>query len=260
MLCVVDIGNTNIVIALMEDSDNVCFSGRIITRRDLTKENFKKEVTEVIGKSSYSLSDIGGVIISSVVPEVTQNVKQGMMELTNVKVIVMGCELNLGLTINMDNPDKVGCDLIADAVAVTEEYTGVTAIFDMGTATTCSLVKDNEYMGTIIIPGVVVSQNALSEKASQLPELSMDTVGDFKVRLMGKNTVESMVSGMVYGNAAMIDGIIERIEEETGSNISVVATGGIAELIVPYCKKNIVLDKNLLLKGLWYTYKRNIDN
>lgn len=258
MLCVVDIGNTNIVIAIMESSNNICFTGRIITRRDLTKDNFKKEVSEVIGKSSYSMNNIGGVIISSVVPEITQNVKQGMIELTDVNVIVMGCELNLGITISMDNPDKVGCDLIADAVAVTQEYSGVTAIFDMGTATTCSLVKENEYLGTIIIPGVVISQNALYEKASQLPKLSLDSIGDFKVRLMGKNTVESMTSGMIYGNAAMIDGIIERIEDEMGSKVSVVATGGIAELIVPYCKKNIVLDKNLLLKGLWYTYKRNV--
>lgn len=258
MLCVVDIGNTNIVIAIMESSNNICFTGRIITRRDLTKDNFKKEVSEVIGKSSYSMNNIDGVIISSVVPEITQNVKQGMIELTDVNVIVMGCELNLGITISMDNPDKVGCDLIADAVAVTQEYSGVTAIFDMGTATTCSLVKENEYLGTIIIPGVVISQNALYEKASQLPKLSLDSIGDFKVRLMGKNTVESMTSGMIYGNAAMIDGIIDRIEDEMGSKVSVVATGGIAELIVPYCKKNIVLDKNLLLKGLWYTYKRNV--
>lgn len=258
MLCVVDIGNTNIVIALMESSDNICFSGRIITNRDLTKDNFKKELSEVIGKSSYGIKDIEGVIISSVVPEVTESVKQGMVELTGVNVIVMSCELNLGLTISMDNPHKVGCDLIADAVAVNEEYSGVTAIFDMGTATTCSLVKENEYLGTIIIPGVVISQNALSEKASQLPKLSLDSMGDFKVRLMGKNTVESMTSGMIYGNAAMIDGIIERIEDEMGIKVSVVATGGIAELIVPHCKKNIVLDKNLLLKGLWYTYKRNV--
>lgn len=260
MLCVVDIGNTNIVIAFMEGSDKICFTERIITRRDLTKENFKKEAAQIIDESNYNTGDISGVIISSVVPEITQNVKQGMAELTGLNVMVMGCGLNLGLKINMDNPEKVGSDLMADAVAVIEEYKGVSVIFDMGTATTCSVIKDNEYMGTIIIPGVAISQAALSEKASQLPEMSIEMADDIKIRLMGKNTVESMVSGMIYGNAAMIDGIIERIEDEMGEDISVVATGGISELIVPHCKRKIALDKNLLLKGLWYTYRKNMDN
>lgn len=259
MLCVVDIGNTNIVIALMESSEQICFSGRIVTERKKTKEKFMQEIRGLLDTSDYAPADMQGVMISSVVPELTENVRSAMEELTNaqVKVMVLGKELDTGLTLQMDNPDRVGSDLIADAVAAAEEYRGAVVIFDMGTATTCSFVKDKIYLGTMIIAGVSISQEALSAKAAQLPLLSLEEIGENTPRLLGKNTVESMMSGIVYGNAAMIDGVIERIEDEMQCEITAVATGGIAEFIIPYCKRRVILDRNLLLKGLWYIFDKN---
>lgn len=257
MLCVVDIGNTNIVIALMKSSEQVCFSGRIITERNKKKDKFMQEVQEIFNKAAVGLSNIEGVIISSVVPEITEVVRSGMAELTGLSVLVMGTQMVTGLSIKMDNPDKVGSDLLVDAVAASEEYGENVVIFDLGTATTCSLVKNGMYLGTIIIPGVGISQAALSDKAAQLPCISLEQVEENEVHLMGKNTIESMMSGILHGNAAMIDGLIERIEEEEQCNVTVVATGGIAKAIVPYCKKKIILDNNLLLKGLWYIFQKN---
>jgi type III pantothenate kinase len=252
MLCVVDIGNTNIVVALMESCEKVCFSGRIITERDKKKEKFMQEIDKLFCNSHYKLENVDGVIISSVVPEITEKIREGMYELTGKEVKVLGPELDTGLIINMDNPEKVGSDLIAVGVAATEMYSGTVVIFDMGTATTCSVVRDKEYLGTLIMAGVGISQEALSSRASQLPQISLEDVEDGEARLLAKNTVDSMIGGIVYGNASMIDGIIQRIEDEMQCKVTALATGGIAKLIVPYCKKKVILDENLLLKGMWY--------
>lgn len=256
MLCVIDIGNTNIVAAFMTGPDSVVFSARIVTERDKTEEMFEEEILNVFSEAGYEPGDIEGAIISSVVPEITDVVKNVMEKIAGDEVgktvEIAGCDNCCDLEFEMDNPERVGCDLIVDGVAAISEYGDETiAIFDMGTATTCSVIDRKKYIGTIIIPGVKISCDALSEKASRLPEIDLKEPG----RLLGKNTVESMLSGIVYGNAAMLDGLVQRLRNELNKDVRVLVTGGIGKLIVPYCNEKMELEENLLLKGLWYIYK-----
>lgn len=254
MIFAVDIGNSNIVIGLMDEQRNVRFSGRIRTDRQKTKEQFMIEVKILLDIYQVSLQDIRGSVLSSVVPELTDSIREGVAILTGTTPVVAGYGIETGIKIATEHPASLGTDLIADAVAASEEYPGALAIFDMGTATTCSVVDDKTYLGTMIMPGVKISQDALTEKTSQLPYIRFEN----PEHLIGKNTVESMQSGLVYGNAAMIDGLIDRIEETLGRKITAVATGGVAGLIIPYCKREIIMDSDLLLKGLWYIYHKNI--
>lgn len=260
MIFAVDIGNSNIVAGLLDEQRKVHFNGRIRTDRRKTREEFMIELKNLLDIYHISMQEINGVIISSVVPELTDVVKEGMALLTGKSPIVVGHGIKTGIQIATDQPSALGTDLVVDAVAAAEEYgesegfPKVLAIFDMGTATTCSVVEDKTYLGTMIMPGIRISQEALTEKTSQLPYIRFEK----PKHLIGKNTIESMQSGLIYGNAAMVDGLIERLEDTMGKEILAVATGGIAELIVPYCKRKILLDSDLLLKGLWYIFHKNV--
>lgn len=142
--------------------------------------------------------------------------------MTGLTPLVVGHGIRTGIRIATDHPASLGSDLVVDAVAATEEYSGTIAIFDMGTATTCSVVDGRRsYLGTLIMPGVKISQDALTERTSQLPYIRFEK----PKHMIGKNTIESMQGGLIYGNAAMVDGLIERIEEELGCGVTVLATG-----------------------------------
>ena len=255
MIATVDIGNSNIVIGLMDQDMKLEFCGRIRSARDKNMEEFVIELKTLLDVYQKSMQDVEGVIISSVVPELTDSISQGMALLTGKKPFVVGRGTKTGISIATDHPASLGADLVVDAVAATEGYEGPVIIFDLGTATTCSVVDENKtYLGTLIIPGIGISLNALSSKASQLPYIHLE-----KPRhLVGKNTIESMQSGIIYGNAAMLDGLIDRIEAEYGKPMTVIATGGIAGSIIPLCTHKIHYDPDLLLKGLWYIYHKNV--
>ena len=245
MIAAVDIGNSNIVIGLMDEQRKVCFSGRIRSDRQKTKEEFMIELK--------TLLDIYHVTLEGV-PGLTDVVREGMRLMTGLTPLVVGRGIRTGIRIATDHPASLGSDLVVDAVAAVEEYSGIIAIFDMGTATTCSVVDERRsYLGTLIMPGVKISQDALTERTSQLPYIRFEK----PKHMIGKNTIESMQSGLIYGNAAMVDGLIERLEDELGGEITVLATGGIAGVIVPFCRKKIIYDPDLLLKGLWYIYHKN---
>ncbi|MGN0205135.1 MAG: type III pantothenate kinase, partial [Coprococcus sp.] len=185
---------------------------------------------------------------------ITDVVKGGIELLTGITPMVVGQGIKTGIRIAIDRPAGLGTDLVVDAVAASEEYNGPLAIFDLGTATTCSVVDEQRsYLGTLIMPGVVISQEALTEKTSQLPHIRFEK----PKHMIGKNTVESMQSGLLYGNAAMLDGLIDRVETELGRKVTVIVTGGIGSLIVPFCRHEMIYDPDLLLKGLWYIYYKN---
>ena len=168
--------------------------------------------------------------------------------------MVVGPGLKTGLNIHVDVPSQVGSDRIVIAVAALAEYKAPLLLMDLGTATTIEAVEpDNVYMGGVIIPGVRVSLDALTSRAAQLPGISLDQ----PKQVIGKNTVDCMRSGMMYGTAAMIDGLVERMEEELGHRCTLIATGGLAQFITPLCKRKIILEKDLLLKGLNIIYKKN---
>lgn len=253
MLLAIDIGNTNLVIGCMEN-DQLRFKARIATDRLRTSDQYGVEIKSMIEAYGVSISDIDDCIISSVVPPVFNSVKTGVIKVIGKQPMVVGPGLKTGLNIHMDVPSQVGSDRIVIAVAALAEYSAPLILMDLGTATTIEVVEpDNVYMGGIIFPGVRVSLDALTSRTAQLPGISLDK----PKTVIGKNTVDCMRSGMMYGTAAMLDGLIDRIEEELGHPSTLIATGGLAQFITPLCKHNIILEKNLLLKGLNLIYKKN---
>ncbi|MBQ9973462.1 MAG: type III pantothenate kinase [Oscillospiraceae bacterium] len=253
MLLAIDIGNTNIVIGGIRD-DKIVFEARIATERVKTSDQYGAEIKNMLALFDVKPADIDDCIISSVVPPVFNSVYTGVVKLTGKQPMVVGPGIKTGLNIHMDTPSQVGSDRIVIAVAALAEYEPPLTLLDMGTATTIEVVdKGNIYLGGCIIPGVRLSLEALTSRAAQLPGIQLDK----PKRVIGKNTVDCMRSGVMYGAAAMIDGMIERVEEELGSSTTVVATGGMAQFVCPLCKREIMLERDLLLKGLNILYKKN---
>lgn len=255
MLLTVDIGNTNVVMGLMPKRGELASVIRFPTDKRRTVEEFMEGFEALVAMHGFDFSSVTGSIVSSVVPELTESVVASVRAKTGEDPLVVRYDMDLGFAIDMDTPDKLGADMIADAAGAVRDYEGCLAIFDMGTATTCSVVTaDKVYIGSIIMPGVAISQDALTAHASQLPFIKFEQ----PQRLIGRNTVDCMRSGVVYANAAAIDGLLDRIADELGTPVKGIATGGISKLIVPACRRDVVHDPDLLLKGLWDIYIANV--
>lgn len=253
MILAIDIGNTNIVVGCI-DREKTYFIERLSTVRTKTELEYAVDLKTVVDIYHIKAKDIEGCIISSVVPQITDAVKLAAEKILKKEVLVLGPGTKTGLNIMMDNPGQLGADLVANAVAGIAEYPVPLAVIDMGTASTVSIVDEKKrYVGGMIYPGMGISLNALTANASQLSGISMEA----PKRIIGKNTIDCMKSGMIYSNAAAIDGIIDRIEEEMGQKLTVIATGGLAKKVVPHCKREIILDDVLLLKGLLVIYEKN---
>ena len=253
MILAIDIGNTNIVVGCIDDKKTY-FIERLSTVRTKTELEYAVDLKTVLDIYHIKKIDIEGCIISSVVPQITNIAKLAAEKILKKEVMVLGPGVKTGLNIMMDNPGQLGADLVANAVAGLNEYPVPFIVIDMGTATTVSVVNDKkQYIGGMIMPGVGVSLDALTARASQLSGISIDT----PKHVLGKNTIECMKSGVLYSNAAAIDGIVDRVEEELGEKATVIATGGLAKNIVSHCKKEIILDEDLLLKGLLVIYEKN---
>ncbi len=253
MLLAIDIGNTNIVIGVIRE-DEILFKARIATDRLRTSDQYGVEMLNLLQMFHISREEITDCIISSVVPPVFNSVYTGVVKLIGKQPLVVGPGLKTGLNIHVDTPSQVGADRIVAAVAALAEYTAPLVLIDMGTATTLEVVEpENVYMGGVIFPGVMVSLDSLTSRTAQLPGISLDK----PKHVIGKNTVDCMRSGAMYGTAAMLDGLIDRIAEELGHSSTIIATGGIAQFIIPLCKHEIILEKELLLKGLNVLYKKN---
>lgn len=253
MILAVDIGNTNIVMGCI-DNGGVYFECRISTDKHKTEAEYTVTFKHILDVYGIDLNKITGTIVSSVVPPITNAVKNALTFITGHKTIEADIHANHGLKIRSDNPNELGNDLIVAAVAALKEHKPPLIIIDMGTATTVSVIdKEGYFLGCIIAPGIKISMEALSTKASQLPSISLEAPS----HVVGTNTAECMQSGIIYGNAAMIDGLIDRIEEEIGSKTTVVATGGLAKTIVPNCHHEIIYDDEIMLRGLMYLYEQN---
>lgn len=254
MILAIDIGNTNIVIGCFEGS-SIKFMERLSTNHKATELEYAILFKNVLEIYSVTPSQLDGGIISSVVPSLTNVVKNAMGKLSKSRILVVGPGVKTGLSIMTDNPGQLGADLVVDAVACINEYPLPAVIFDMGTATTISVVdKSKNYLGTVIMPGVEISLGSLVGGTSQLPKISLDA----PKRVIGTNTSDSMKSGIIFASASSIDGMIDRIENELGEKTTVIATGGLAGTIVPYCRHEIILDDELLLKGLSVIYNKNV--
>lgn len=253
MILAVDIGNSNIVIGCVEN-DKILFIERLSTRLLETDPEYAISFQSILGLHDVNSRDIEGSIISSVVPSITNVIKSAIYKISGQNSMVVGPGIKTGLSIMTDNPAQLGSDLVVDAVAGINKYPLPLIIIDMGTATTVSVVDENErYTGTIIMPGMKVSLDSLVGRTSQLPKISLDPPKN----IIGTNTVDSMKSGIIYSTASSIDGIIERIEESCQKKFTVVATGGLAGTVVPFCKKKVILDDELLLNGLMIIYRKN---
>lgn len=253
MILTVDMGNTNIVVGGI-DEDNIYFAERITTNLSKTDLEYAVNIKDILEIYHIPLDQVEGSILSSVVPPLNSTLLKAVEKIIGKKPLLVGSGMKTGLNIIMDNPKTVGSDMIVDAVAAIREFPLPIIIIDMGTATTMSVVDPaGNYIGGVILPGLKVSLDSLSGKAAQLPYISLEIPG----KVIGKNTIDCMRSGIIYGNAEQIDGIIDRMEAELGRKASIVATGGLAKLITPVCRHKIVYDDALLLKGLLILYRRN---
>lgn len=253
MILALDMGNSNIVIGCI-DSQKTYFVERVTTDHAKTGTEYAINIKNILEIHQINPADIEGAIMSSVVPPLNAAISSAVKKILGYHPMLVGAGIKTGMNIIMDNPKTVGSDMIVDAVAAIREYPGPIIIIDMGTATTMSVVdKNGNYIGGIIYPGLRVSLDSLSSKTAQLPSISLD----IPKRVIGKNTIDCMRSGIMYGTAAMLDGMLDRVEEELGSRATVVATGGMAQFIVPLCRREIKLEKDLLLKGLNIIYQKN---
>ena len=253
MILAVDIGNTNIVLGGIE-GEQILFLERMATDRGATPMEYVVRIRSVLKYRGIEAGALEGAIICSVVPIVTMSVRPAVELLTGKKAVVVGPGIRTGLRINIDNPGALGADRVADAVAAVNLYPVPLITIDMGTATTVGVIDESKtFIGGMIVPGVMVSLNALAGGTAQLPHISLDPPKE----PIGRNTVDCMRSGIIYHNAAGVDGMIARIEQQLGKKCTVVMTGGLSSVIAPHCKHEMIVDPELLLKGLMILYHKN---
>jgi len=253
VILAIDIGNTNIVLGCIENKE-IVREARMATDVIKTSDQYCAELKAMLDLLEIDRHAIEGTIISSVVPPVLNSFKTAIIKLTGKAPLVVGPGIKTGLNILLDNPAMAGGDLIVGAVAALAEYKPPLLVIDMGTATTMIAIDaKGNFLGGSIFPGVKISAEALSGKTAQLPAISLEA----PKKAIGRNTIDCMRSGLMMGTAAMLDGMILRMEEELGCQTTVIATGGIARFIIPMCRRNMIYDKDLLLKGLRILYENN---
>ncbi len=253
MILAVDIGNSNIVIGGVEN-DQILFEARLRTDATKTSDEYCIDVKMILEVYEVSAKDVEGSIISSVVPQVMNSIKTALKKLCGVEPLVVGPGLKTGLNIKIENPAQTGADLVVGCVAALREHKPPMIVIDMGTATTMiALDQTGAFIGGCIAPGVKISMDALTNRTALLPGLQLDQ----PKKAIGRNTIDCMRSGIMMGSACMLDGMVERMEEELGAKATVVVTGGIAKFVIPMCRTPMIYDKDLLLKGLVHLYKDN---
>ena len=256
MILAVDIGNSNIVLGGIQ-GNNIAFEARLRTEPTKTSDEYCIDVKIILDVYGFKREDVEGAIISSVVPQVLNSIKTAIKKLTGKTALVVGPGLKTGLNIRVENPSQTGADLVVGSVAALREHKPPLIVVDMGTATTMSVLDDSgALIGGCICPGVKISLDALTERTALLPGLQLDQPR----KAIGRNTIDCMRSGIMMGNACMLDGMVQRMEEELGQKATVVITGGIAKFIAPLCKTPMIYDKDLLLKGLAFLYRENAKN
>lgn len=253
MILAIDIGNTNITVGCA-DGEHILFRERISTNQTATDLEYASELKMAFDMHGFDKKNIEGAIISSVVPSVTLSVKRAVEKYLKVKVKLVGPGIKTGLSIAIDNPAQLGSDLVVEAVAGIKYYSLPLIIIDMGTATTFSVIGEGgEYLGSMIVPGLAVSHDSLISHAALLSKIAFEK----PKRVIGRNSAESLKSGLLYGNAGAIDGLIDRACSELGHDCTVVATGGLVNEVIPLCKHKITIDDDLLLRGLTLIYNKN---
>lgn len=253
MILVIDIGNSNIVIGGVEE-ETIVFEARLRTESTKTSDQYCVDLKILLDVYGIDRNKIEGSIIASVVPQVLNSMQTAVKKLIGKTSLVVGPGLKTGLNIRLENPSQTGADLVVGCVAALREHKPPMIVVDMGTATTMVVLDETgALIGGSISPGIKISMDALTERTALLPGLQLDQ----PKKVIGRNTIDCMRSGIMVGAACMLDGMIQRMEEELGEQTTVIATGGIAKFVLPLCKKEIIYDKDLLIKGLAALYREN---
>ncbi len=254
MILAVDIGNSNIVLGAFKDQ-KLKFVSRMATDKHKMEDQYAIDMKDILLLYGYGQDAFEGAIISSVVPALLPILKRAVAKCLHCeKVLTVSPGVKTGLNIKIDNPAILGSDLVAAAVAALEKYKKPSIIFDLGTATTISAIdRCGNFLGGSIFPGVGLSIEALAAKTAQLPHISVESAD----KVIGTNSEDSIKSGIVFGTASMMEGMIDRYREVLGEDAIVIATGGRAEDIATHVRREIIIDRDLLLEGLLMIYEKN---
>ena len=253
MLLAVDIGNTNITIGVY-DGLSLEFTARTATDSDRTGDQYAVELMGMFALNKCETASIDGAILSSVAPAVTNAMCSAVSKVVGIEPLMVGPGIRTGLNIAINDPAELGADLLCASVAALHKYPLPNAVCDLGTASTIFVLdKDGKMIGGIIYPGIRTSLMALVNNAALLPQISYQK----PKQVIGKNTIDSMRSGLILGAASLLDGMLERVEEELGMPVTAIATGGFSSEIVCNCKREFIIDENLVLDGLRILYEKN---
>jgi type III pantothenate kinase len=255
MILTIDIGNTSTTVGLFEKSGKLALRSSLETDKGKTTDQCAVDLLSVFHLYEANIKLVSGAMISSVVPPLTAILSDAVKLLIGKPPMIVGPGVKTGLNIRSEMHNQLGADIVTSAVAALQKYPSPIIVIDMGTATTMTVLLDATCQGCVIIPGVHIALEALSERAAELPHISIEP----PTAIIGRNTIEAMRSGVVYGNAGMVDSMIERLEEATAPAATVVATGGNASKILPYCKRTIIYDRDLVLDGLYLLYQKNAE-
>lgn len=255
MLLVIDIGNTNITLGVSHEDEWIA-SFRLTTRTPRTSDEYGLSILSLLKIKNINKEEIKDVIISSVVPNIMHSFNNGIRKYLDIEPILIGPGIKTGISIHTDNPKEVGADRIVDAAGAYYTYGGPVIVVDFGTATTYDVVTEKGvFEAAVTSAGIKIIANALWQKAAKLPEIEIKK----PTSILGKNTIDSMQAGIVYGYIGQVEYIINRIKKEMKlPNMKVVATGGLSTLLKGETDSIDIFDRKLTFKGLKYIYERNI--
>lgn len=254
MILAIDTGNSNMTVGLYSEEGTLKFCATLKTVKDSTRDQCAMDLLNVFRLYHANITEVSGTIISSVVPPLTKNLTRAVKFLTGKLPMIVGSGIKTGLNIIAEAHGQLGADIVASSVAALYKYPSPLIVIDMGTATTMSVLQGNTYEGCVIIPGIRIGVEALSQCAAELPHISIEPPAS----ILGRSTIDAMRAGVVYGHAAMLDSMIARLEEASQPAVTVIMSGENGPIVRKYCKREIVFDANLLMDGLYLLYKKNV--
>lgn len=253
MILAAAIGNSTTTVALFEGEGRLTVQATISTDPHSTADQYAIALFSIFQLYRVNYKLIAGGIIASVVPSATKALAEAVERMVGKPPHIVGAGIRTGLDIRSDMHTQLGADIVAYCVEAAAKYPSPVIVVDFGTAITFSVLQGNTYAGCVIAPGVRVSLEALSQQAAALPHISLSKPST----LLGRNTVDAMRAGVIYGNASLVDGVLDRLEEATAPAAAVIATGSCAGDVVPYCRRKLIMEPDLLLQGLFRLFQKN---